>query len=118
VPIEPPTPARDDGEGGDLERMLAAAQCSNCGVYSTALLRCSRCKRAHFCDRKCQAAAWPKHKLECKPAAVRTDAAAESGDGDDGAAGLAMGPDWGTLCVGATLLSASVGTALLRWGRR
>jgi len=40
--------------------------CGRCG-QQRAPLRCSRCRRAHYCDRSCQRAAWKKHKLECIP---------------------------------------------------
>ena len=29
--------------------------------------RCSRCKRAHYCDQKCQRKDWKSHKLVCMP---------------------------------------------------
>ena len=30
------------------------------------LMVCARCKSAQYCSQKCQAAAWPSHKDECK----------------------------------------------------
>lgn len=38
--------------------------CAHCGA-SNAAKRCSRCQAAWFCDRSCQAAAWPSHAVLC-----------------------------------------------------
>ncbi|XP_064458542.1 histone-lysine N-methyltransferase SMYD3-like isoform X2 [Ornithodoros turicata] len=39
--------------------------CDHCLNRQEKLLRCSRCKITYFCDRSCQVAAWPDHKVEC-----------------------------------------------------
>ncbi|KAJ7796834.1 hypothetical protein B0H14DRAFT_2913166 [Mycena olivaceomarginata] len=39
--------------------------CSQCSNRSGAL-KCSRCKMMTYCNRKCQAAHWPVHKIQCK----------------------------------------------------
>ncbi|CAN7993700.1 unnamed protein product [Ixodes hexagonus] len=39
--------------------------CDFCFSDSENLRRCSRCKILYFCGKKCQAAAWPDHKVEC-----------------------------------------------------
>ncbi|CAN8020156.1 unnamed protein product [Ixodes persulcatus] len=39
--------------------------CDFCFSGSENLRRCSRCKILYFCGKKCQAAAWPDHKVEC-----------------------------------------------------
>jgi len=40
-------------------------RCSHCGKEGSDLLRCSRCKVAHYCDSVCQRQAWRLHKPEC-----------------------------------------------------
>lgn len=40
--------------------------CELCLCESPHLLRCSRCKFAKYCSKRCQTEAWPEHKLECK----------------------------------------------------
>ena len=45
----------------------AGKSCEHClvGELEKRLLRCSRCKTVYFCDRACQKAAHPRHKLRC-----------------------------------------------------
>jgi len=48
-------------------------RCSNggCGKVLHTPLQCARCKKAHYCSRDCQVAAWKGgHKRECVPAAA------------------------------------------------
>ena len=40
--------------------------CGHCGKPATAT-RCSRCKKAYYCDADHQRAAWPLHKYVCAP---------------------------------------------------
>lgn len=42
--------------------------CLACGKAGESLLRCSRCRSAHFCSRECQRMAWPSHKRVCTAA--------------------------------------------------
>ncbi|GMI01174.1 hypothetical protein TrLO_g3854 [Triparma laevis f. longispina] len=35
-----------------------------------ALMTCSRCKKAHYCDKECQKTHWKAHKKFCKTAAA------------------------------------------------
>lgn len=44
--------------------------CAGCGARG-APLRCAGCRSALYCDRDCQKAAWPEHKVLCK-AKLRT----------------------------------------------
>uniref|UniRef100_A0A8C6LT06 [histone H3]-lysine(4) N-trimethyltransferase n=1 Tax=Nothobranchius furzeri TaxID=105023 RepID=A0A8C6LT06_NOTFU len=44
---------------------LAERICHNCFRRQDKLQRCGQCKFAHYCDRTCQRAAWPEHKVEC-----------------------------------------------------
>ena len=47
------------------------APCKCCGVVSTSLKVCSRCKNALYCSPECQTADWrAKHKKECTPLAA------------------------------------------------
>ena len=40
--------------------------CQNCGKGGkVALLQCSRCKKAKYCDKKCQKENWKEHKKNC-----------------------------------------------------
>lgn len=48
-------------------------RCERCGKDDQKLLKCGRCKEAHYCSRKCQQEAWPGHKHTCR--APRKDAA-------------------------------------------
>ncbi|KAJ7652471.1 hypothetical protein DFH06DRAFT_1206203, partial [Mycena polygramma] len=40
--------------------------CGNCSKAS-ASKKCGRCKMMTYCNRECQIAHWPKHKIHCKP---------------------------------------------------
>ncbi|KAJ7796861.1 hypothetical protein B0H14DRAFT_2913238, partial [Mycena olivaceomarginata] len=42
---------------------MVCGQCSN----RSGALKCSRCKMMTYCNRECQAAHWPVHKIHCKP---------------------------------------------------
>lgn len=54
---------------GELNTHL---ECPGCGEQAVALRACSRCRTARYCSRECQAAHWPQHKRECKPALLNT----------------------------------------------
>ena len=41
-------------------------KCAVCGVESSVLQRCSRCKGTFYCGRECQRADWKAHKLKCR----------------------------------------------------
>ena len=45
----------------------AGKSCEHClvGELEKRLLRCSRCKTVYFCDRACQKAGHPRHKIRC-----------------------------------------------------
>lgn len=63
--------ARASREPVDKERYKAvlAKTCDNCGLRETdtkALLTCTACKVANYCDSTCQKKARPEHKAECK----------------------------------------------------
>ena len=45
--------------------LIDPSKCLSCGTSSPTLLQCTGCKRAKFCNRDCQRAVWPKHKLVC-----------------------------------------------------
>jgi len=54
---------RTQKNGGVLPRCI---QCGSRGSGDEPLQRCARCKSAWYCDRACQKAAWPSHKLYCQ----------------------------------------------------
>lgn len=44
-------------------------QCSKCGACDVVVRSCSGCKRAHYCSKECQRAAWGEgHREECREA--------------------------------------------------
>ena len=56
--------AERKGKGGRGMRHIN--QCKLCGKTGRNLLRCSRCRIAHYCSSECQVADWKKeHKNEC-----------------------------------------------------
>ena len=36
------------------------------GCHGNGLLKCGKCRGAHYCSKECQEAHWPTHKLQCK----------------------------------------------------
>ena len=40
-------------------------RCDHCGSWKGKLSRCSGCKTARYCSRKCQVADWKRHKPKC-----------------------------------------------------
>ncbi len=40
--------------------------CLACGTCAERMMMCTRCREAHYCDRRCQAAGWPEHKRICE----------------------------------------------------
>ena len=68
------------GHGGETHPAKASAGSSSsqrCAACSTVaeegkrLLRCSSCRRVHYCDAACQRSHWPVHKAACSSAAKR-----------------------------------------------
>ena len=51
---------------GDVNAILGGNTCASCS--KPASLRCTRCKKAHYCSKECQKADWPSHKRVCVPA--------------------------------------------------
>ena len=49
-------------------QVAAADVCTGCGKHAVGLRACARCRAARYCSRECQAAHWPQHKRECRPA--------------------------------------------------
>jgi len=44
---------------------LEVLRCDHCGQTIQRLRRCAACRRAFFCGRDCQRAAWPRHREVC-----------------------------------------------------
>ena len=42
--------------------------CAGCNQQAVGLRRCARCQKVAYCSRECQAAHWPQHKRDCRPA--------------------------------------------------
>lgn len=49
---------------GQRPRHLAEGVCAHCGAAATH--GCARCRRVHYCGRKCQEADWASHARECR----------------------------------------------------
>ena len=48
---------------------IEVKMCSYCGVYENdniKLLKCGRCKKTYYCNKKCQSDGWSAHKDFCK----------------------------------------------------
>ena len=54
--------------GQHTKNIAAGRICDGCGKAAEGLRACARCRTAHYCSRECQAAHWPQHKRECRPA--------------------------------------------------
>jgi MYND finger len=52
----------------DLKKQ-ADSTCRTCSkeMLPQDVMRCSRCKKAAYCNRECQKKDWPRHKLQCAP---------------------------------------------------
>jgi hypothetical protein len=55
----------DEFESKGLVAFLTAlvSLCTACGKHSR--MKCSRCKRSHYCSRTCQRSDWNHHKTHC-----------------------------------------------------
>ena len=51
-----------------LALMTGAVACAGCGRPAVGLRACARCRAVRYCSRECQAAHWPQHKRQCRPA--------------------------------------------------
>jgi len=63
--------------------MSESNHCANCGKEETAavkLLKCSRCKEAKYCSKKCQVSDWNLHKKQCKKSIARQQQTNEKKD--------------------------------------
>ena len=49
-------------------QMTEVHACAGCRRSAVGLRACARCRTARYCSRECQAAHWPQHKRECRPA--------------------------------------------------
>jgi hypothetical protein len=58
------------------------------------MMLCTRCKSVHFCDKDCQAKAWPSHKADCsrifkeRKANEAAELLHSAGDGTSGDGGV------------------------------
>lgn len=91
------TPSREDyakawekAASKDVKKMLTGQSlehtCGSCAKTSAAIVqRCIRCRKVFYCDRNCQTAHWPQHKLVCpKKASVGAGAAPSAAGGGAG----------------------------------
>ena len=54
------------GNNNDRYYELLGEYCDFCTASKCKLSACSRCKKVFYCNKRCQKAAWKKHKLVCK----------------------------------------------------
>ena len=77
-----PSLAKLSMDGFDLEQFcnyMQKGNCHHCGAMAapgSKLQACSRCKKGCYCNRNCQVADWPKHKVVCKALKEAEDVAA------------------------------------------
>ena len=72
--------SRADFESTLLCKYLQKGKCHSCGARPASgskLQSCSRCKKGCYCNRDCQAADWPQHKVVCKLLKEVKDAGAD-----------------------------------------
>ena len=57
-----------DHRGTELTNTLnsTGSQCQYCMKHSPDTKKCSRCRKACYCSKSCQAKHWPEHKKVCK----------------------------------------------------
>lgn len=60
------------------EVTFATDVCHACQKRDVKLSKCSKCKKATYCGRECQAAHWPSHKAACKKLTAAAAAATAS----------------------------------------
>jgi len=58
--------AEADSLGEYFDTDANTKACNYCSAASSNLSQCARCKYAWFCSQKCQEAAWPAHKTDCR----------------------------------------------------
>lgn len=61
------TPSSNELEAARLSHVNNAYGrfCAHCGAVDVTLLKCSRCRRAHFCTAQCQRRGWRGHRSRC-----------------------------------------------------
>ena len=47
--------------------------CVRCYTLNRTMLKCGRCRRAHYCGKECQKSHWEAHRTECVESAVQVD---------------------------------------------
>jgi hypothetical protein len=58
---------QNSSPGQKLAMPTTCSTCSGPPILGVSLSRCSRCKRAFYCSKACQKAAWKQHKYDCVP---------------------------------------------------
>ncbi len=54
-----------ESQGISLKNMAGAKQCAHCKSRGNNLLKCKRCRKTYYCNKKHQKLHWKVHKLNC-----------------------------------------------------
>lgn len=76
--VQPVVERVKDAQGNELRldggrvyfEEISVVRCAHCDISSIELrlMKCSRCRSAHYCNAQCQLAHWPQHRADCKKA--------------------------------------------------
>ena len=65
APAKAPAGEPTDEDDDDDLKGIEVVRCAYCTAAVRVPMRCGKCKRATYCDRRCQAAHWKEHKKVC-----------------------------------------------------
>lgn len=59
---------------GGLIKSRSLASCAHCNEFLEETKRCGGCNRVSYCNKTCQRAGWPAHKVLCRSLAAAAGA--------------------------------------------